>query len=165
MAATYTAATIVFGCLCVPRDGKSWVVVGISPKCGRVLIMVSYVLGPFNLVSDLYLLLMPLPAVWQLHLPLRKRIGIAGIFLTGLLAFIASVVGLYFRVQLVAAFRTITNKFQPFGSRRMLRDEGRLETGILGSMEGDGKFLTSSDLSRITISADGTEISNDGMLK
>lgn len=85
MAVMYTAATIVFGCLCIPRTGQSWVEVGLSPKCHKQLIMVSYVLGPFNIISDLYLLLMPLPAVWQLHLPLRKRVGITGVFLTGLL--------------------------------------------------------------------------------
>lgn len=65
----------------------------------------------------------------------------------------------------MAAFRTITKKFKPFGSSRTLRDGDRLETGILGSMEGEGKFLASSDLDKITISTGETQISSDGTLK
>ena len=83
--AMYTAGTIVYGYLCLPRPGQSWIEAGFSPRCHDQFIMVSYVRGPFNLLSDLYLLFMPLPAVWQLQLPLQKRLGIAGIFLTGLL--------------------------------------------------------------------------------
>ncbi len=82
-AAAYTAFTITLGVLCLPHRGQSWLEVPFSPRFRRSFVLIGYVQGPFNLVSDLYLLLMPLPAVWQLHLPLRKRLGISGIFLTG----------------------------------------------------------------------------------
>lgn len=82
-AAMYTASMIVYGYLCLPRRGQSWIAASFSSRCGRQLIMIAYVRGPFNVFSDLYLLFLPLPAVWQLQLPLRKRLGIAGIFLTG----------------------------------------------------------------------------------
>lgn len=82
-AAMFTAGMIVYGYLCLPRRGQSWVEAGLSSRCHKQSIMICYVRGPFNILSDLYLLLLPLPAVWQLHLPLRKRLGIAGIFLTG----------------------------------------------------------------------------------
>ena len=45
---------------------------------------VNYGLGVFNLVSDMYLLLIPLPAVWSLQLPTRRKIGVFAIFLTGI---------------------------------------------------------------------------------
>lgn len=82
-AAAYTAFTIVLGYLCLPHPGQTWIEVPFSPRFRRSYILIGYVQGPFNLISDLYILLMPLPAVWQLHLPLRKRLGIAGIFLSG----------------------------------------------------------------------------------
>ena len=85
-AAMYTASTIVYGYLCLPRRGQSWLEAGFLPsRCQRQFIMLAYVRGPFNVLSDLYLLFLPLPAVWQLQLPLRKRLGIAGIFVTGAL--------------------------------------------------------------------------------
>ena len=83
VAAMYTASMIVYGYLCLPRSGQSWIEAGLSSRCHKQFIMIGYVRGPFNVLSDLYLLFLPLPAVWQLHLPLRKRVGIAGIFLTG----------------------------------------------------------------------------------
>ena len=82
-ALTYTVTTIVYGYLCLPRRGQGWIEAGLSSHCHKQFIMIAFVRGPFNLLSDLYLLLVPLPAIWQLHLPLRKRLGIAGIFLTG----------------------------------------------------------------------------------
>lgn len=82
-AASYFATMIVFGYLCLPRRGQGWIETVLSPRCHKQFIVTSYFRGPFNVLSDVYLLLLPLPAVWNLHLPLRKRIGIAGIFLTG----------------------------------------------------------------------------------
>ena len=82
-AATYTAVMIVYGYLCLPRHGQSWIEAGLSSRCHKQFIMIGYLRGPFNVLSDLYLLFLPLPAVWQLHLPLRKRLGIVAIFLTG----------------------------------------------------------------------------------
>ena len=81
--AMYIAGTAVYGYLCLPHHGENWLQAGLSPRCHRQFIMIGYVRGPFNVLSDLFLLTMPLPAVWQLHVPLRKKIGIFGIFLTG----------------------------------------------------------------------------------
>ena len=82
-AAMYTASMIVYGYLCLPRHWESCIEAGLSSRCHKQFIMIGYIRGPFNVLSDLYLLCLPIPAVWQLHLPLRKRLGIAGISLTG----------------------------------------------------------------------------------
>ena len=81
--AVYTASVGVNGYLCLPHRGEQWVQAGLSPRCHRQLVWVAYVRGPFNVLSDLYLLVLPLPAVWQLHASLKKKLGISGIFLTG----------------------------------------------------------------------------------
>ena len=83
VAAIYTATMIVCGYLCLPRPGQSWIEAGLSSRCHKQSIVIGYVQGLCNVLSDLYLLFLPLPAVWQLHLPLRKRLGLVGIFLTG----------------------------------------------------------------------------------
>ena len=81
--AMYTAGMAVYGYLCLPHHGENWLQAGLSSRCHKQFIMIGYVRGPFNVLSDLFLLILPLPAVWQLHIPLRKKIGIFGIFLTG----------------------------------------------------------------------------------
>lgn len=64
-----------------------------------------------NLISDLYLILIPLPAAWSLQLPLRRRIGLSAMFLAGLMldvinsrqrlsVCIASTLSLAYRIEL-----------------------------------------------------------------
>ena len=80
----YIACSIAFLILCLPRPGESW----ISPRFGArtaLIIKVSFAQGWFNLLSDLYILLLPLPVLWKLHMPLRKKLGVAAVFLTGLM--------------------------------------------------------------------------------
>ena len=57
----------------------------------------------------------------------------------------------------VAALKTITNRINPFRSSRKMRDN-LLENGILGSVQGEGKFLESGDLSNITGSTDTIQL-------
>jgi hypothetical protein len=46
----------------------------------RILMAMSV----FGAVSDAFLLLVPLRLVWRLHMPLRKKIGVSVLFLTGM---------------------------------------------------------------------------------
>ena len=39
--------------------------------------------GSFNILSDVMLLLLPIPLLWKVLLPLRTKIGITGILMTG----------------------------------------------------------------------------------
>lgn len=45
----------------------------------------SIVNGSFGLISDLYILVIPLWLVSHLHLPSKKKLSVMGVFLTGLL--------------------------------------------------------------------------------
>ena len=60
----------------------------------------------------------------------------------------------------VSALKTLTNKMNPFRSRRKTRDD-RLETGILGSVQGEGKFLESGDLTDITGSTNRNQLTEN----
>lgn len=57
----------------------------------------------------------------------------------------------------VAALKTITNKIKPFSSSRKT-SHNHLETGILGSVQGEGKFLKSGDLTNVTTSTSTTHL-------
>lgn len=44
---------------------------------------VYYVNNSLNIVSDIAILVLPIPMIWQLQLPKRQRVGILAIFMTG----------------------------------------------------------------------------------
>lgn len=67
-----------------PRKGESWALALLSSRC-RDTIAMAYVQGIFNIDSELYVLVLPLPVLWKLQLPLRKKVGVSAVFMTGLL--------------------------------------------------------------------------------
>lgn len=56
----------------------------------------------------------------------------------------------------VAALKTMTNRIKPFRIGRKISSD-RLETGILGSVQGEGRFLKSGDLTNISGSTETTQ--------
>lgn len=80
----YTVTASMFLGLCVPRKGESWALALLSSRC-RATIVIAYIQGIFNIVSDFYVLVLPLPVLWKLQLPLRKKVGVSAVFITGLL--------------------------------------------------------------------------------
>ncbi|KAI0423439.1 hypothetical protein F5Y09DRAFT_327349 [Xylaria sp. FL1042] len=53
--------------------------------------------GAVGLAADIVIFLIPIPVIWKLHLPRAKKIGLFVVFLTGLLAVVASAIGVYFK--------------------------------------------------------------------
>lgn len=43
------------------------------------------IISAVSVFSDLYVIVIPLPVIWQLHMARRKKIGVSVIFITGLL--------------------------------------------------------------------------------
>jgi len=84
----YGALMVLSALMCLPRDaaGPSQLASSRaveSANCTRILPLIRIAVGIVNITSDLYLILLPLPAVWSLRLPLRKKLGLSTIFLTG----------------------------------------------------------------------------------
>ena len=88
----YGALMVLSALMCLPRDaaGPSQSASQLassraveSANCTRILPLIRIAVGIVNITSDLYLILLPLPAVWSLRLPLRKKLGLSTIFLTG----------------------------------------------------------------------------------
>ncbi|KAI0160501.1 hypothetical protein GGR57DRAFT_499184 [Xylariaceae sp. FL1272] len=52
-----------------------------------------------SLVIDIIMFFLPLPVVQRLQLPIRRRIGLALVFMTGFLAVVASAMGLYYQTM------------------------------------------------------------------
>lgn len=72
--------------LCAPRHGfsqSSYFTAIASPRCSQNKPL-NVALGVVNIFSDFFILIVPLPAVWSLQLPIKKKVGISAIMLTGL---------------------------------------------------------------------------------
>lgn len=80
----YTSVMVAFFIIYMPRKGESLFTLLFKPRI-RVGVAVAIVQGAVNVGSDLYILCLPIPGVWQLQAPLSKKIGISAIFLTGIL--------------------------------------------------------------------------------
>lgn len=75
---------VTFFIIYTPRKGESLLTFLYKPRI-RTGVAVSIVQGGFNVGTDLYILCLPIPGVWQLQAPLSEKIGISAIFLTGIL--------------------------------------------------------------------------------
>ena len=80
----YTSMLIAFAVLSIPKPGQSLLVSILSPDTAKD-IPLGIVQGSVNIASDFYILTLPIPGVWNLQLPLKKRLGVIAIFMTGLL--------------------------------------------------------------------------------
>ena len=80
----YTASLLTEAIDCTPRPRETWREARLSKRCGQDLTL-GYVIAAFNVLSDFYLLAIPIPIVWKIQLPLRKKIGISVVFMTGFL--------------------------------------------------------------------------------
>ena len=81
----YFAYLIVIVALCAPRGEQTqlaYLIILATPRCQQNPAIILSV-GIMNVVSDIYLLVLPLPVIWSLQLPTIKKLGISAIFLTG----------------------------------------------------------------------------------
>ena len=80
----YMAISVAFGIMCLPRHGETWQTAPLSARCSRAPVL-GYVNGTFNVLSDFYLLALPIPVIWHLQMPRKKKYSVFAVFLTGLM--------------------------------------------------------------------------------
>ncbi|KAK4221708.1 hypothetical protein QBC38DRAFT_448917 [Podospora fimiseda] len=87
---------------CVPErktiDGK------FAHNCMESIAIICVFNGAFALVSDIIIFILPLPAIAQLTLAPKKKLGLFIIFLSGLLGVIACAVAVYYRAIALSRF-------------------------------------------------------------
>ncbi|KAL9118742.1 MAG: hypothetical protein Q9187_004710 [Circinaria calcarea] len=92
----YWISVPLFSYYCTPRAGEAWDLTLLG-KC-HVNAKLALVQGVFGVVADIYIFILPLPTIYNLNLAYKKKVGLAAIFMTGILGIIASALSLYFRV-------------------------------------------------------------------
>lgn len=80
----YLACMLVSIIACSPWTGETRFQGLDSSRCDGVKIL-AYVMTVFNLISDFYLLIIPLNVVRKLQMPTRKRIEVLSLFMFGFL--------------------------------------------------------------------------------
>lgn len=78
----YLVTTFLLIFLCKPRE-KLWN--PMLPGHCINLDAIYQITGIFNVVSDFTIMLLPVPPLWKLQLPLKRKCGVVAIFATGFL--------------------------------------------------------------------------------
>ncbi|EPE32138.1 hypothetical protein GLAREA_12220 [Glarea lozoyensis ATCC 20868] len=94
----YIATVIAFTIFYMPKKGEDWISPR-SPSTTHKMNNVTSVQGIVGIVTDFYILLIPLWFVSGLRLPLGRKIGVSAIFLSGLIACVCAVVGCVYRFK------------------------------------------------------------------
>ncbi|KAI0482758.1 hypothetical protein GGR56DRAFT_205963 [Xylariaceae sp. FL0804] len=68
--------------------------------CTSGTTLTAVIAGFIALAADLVALVLPMPAIRDLHLPTGRKAGLAVVFLSGILGIAASVVSLYYKFQI-----------------------------------------------------------------
>ena len=79
----YISNVVVFAILSSPRAGQSYLEASFSPIYQKIETY-GLVNSVFNIVSDFYLLILPIPAVLGLQMPTKRKLGVLAVFGTGL---------------------------------------------------------------------------------
>ncbi|KAJ8127121.1 hypothetical protein O1611_g6515 [Lasiodiplodia mahajangana] len=100
----YTITFLTTLIYCVPRTGDGgWGSRKSLDRCARPQVQIAAAAGVVGTILDFYILTIPLGIVFSLKLHLTKKVGIAAIFLTGLLACAFSTYGAYLRFVLLVS--------------------------------------------------------------
>ncbi|KAI5842478.1 hypothetical protein DFP73DRAFT_553761 [Morchella snyderi] len=88
---TYTFAMFFVNVFECPKDpSRAWAPT--FPQGCNDLVVVYYVMASFNILSDIVILLLPLPSLMKLQVNKRKRVALLLIFSCGSVAVVASIV-------------------------------------------------------------------------
>ncbi|KAH8161443.1 hypothetical protein CIB48_g6802 [Xylaria polymorpha] len=72
--------------VCVPRSGETWLNPAVSHRCNNISVPLVTVGAYFKVITDFYILFIPLHQLPRLRLSKKRKVGFVLIFMTGLLA-------------------------------------------------------------------------------
>ena len=78
-------AVPLYAALCRPLKGQRWDFAMLESRCAHPTSLHTVIIGVLGTVLDIYVWVIPLPLVFGLHLPLKKKIGVAIVFMAGIL--------------------------------------------------------------------------------
>lgn len=83
LALLYGSTTVAYAVIFFPRGEEKWDF-SLATKVTRNNCQLNtLLLGLFNVLSDIYLLILPLPIILRMNISRRKKIGLGAVFMTG----------------------------------------------------------------------------------
>lgn len=80
----YCGAFVAIAILTIPKPGQSLLAAARSAEAAKSVQLVI-TQSAVGVATDFLIFCLPIPVLWRLQLPLRKKIGVLAIFTTGLL--------------------------------------------------------------------------------
>uniref|UniRef100_A0A8H7K8Y6 Rhodopsin domain-containing protein n=1 Tax=Bionectria ochroleuca TaxID=29856 RepID=A0A8H7K8Y6_BIOOC len=100
----YLTSMSVFLGHCVPRPADfasgGYLSLQTSARCFKVSGPVSLASGIVGTIIDFYVLVLPVVFLWSLRTSFKKKAGIAGVFLAGIVACVLSIIGTVYRMKI-----------------------------------------------------------------
>ncbi|KAK8105154.1 hypothetical protein PG999_008513 [Apiospora kogelbergensis] len=93
--ATWAVATILAGCLICQPISKNWDLLMTDGYCGNQVLSFT-ITGAINLVTDIMVLVLPLPNLYKLQVPIQQRMVLVGVFSLGFLTCVVSAVRIHY---------------------------------------------------------------------
>ncbi|KAL4804955.1 hypothetical protein BDV18DRAFT_161354 [Aspergillus unguis] len=100
----YLIGTFVTIFRCRPIN-KAWDVLVTDGRCLDTFRLIA-VSSAINAVSDIIIFILPQPRIWKLHMPMKKKLALSGVFSFGLLSCAAGVIKL---IYVVLMFKRTNN--------------------------------------------------------
>ncbi|KAF1846523.1 uncharacterized protein K460DRAFT_367281 [Cucurbitaria berberidis CBS 394.84] len=107
LACIYGSMVPVYLVYSIPYGNEKWDLT-LAAKIGKADKM-AIGIGAVNVAFDIFLLILPVPIIMKLNLSFRKRIGLSAVFMTGIVATVSTVLGLYFRISVYRSKRSPTS--------------------------------------------------------
>ena len=83
--AFYTRITVAYGVRWGRSSDDSWFKIIVASRCAVPTRTMNYIVGSFGVISDFYILGLPIPVILRLQLPRREKIEVCALFMTGFL--------------------------------------------------------------------------------
>jgi hypothetical protein len=86
IAAFQVSVSIAYAAMCYPRTGSTqidFLAAFVPDTCSRIRPLVV-IQGVGNVIADVFLVILPLPTVWRLQMPLKRKIAVMSMFLIGI---------------------------------------------------------------------------------
>ena len=80
----YVTGLAVLTAYCTPRIGDAWDI-PLAQRCTPVASTNAIVQSVVGIVSDIYILVLPVPVIYKLHLGSKTKAGVFAIFMSGIL--------------------------------------------------------------------------------
>lgn len=75
----------LYATLCHPVIGQQWDIAMLNERCAHPTSLHTIIIGAIGTALDIYIRVLPLPLIFRLHLEMRRRFGLALVFMEGLL--------------------------------------------------------------------------------